>query len=274
MRETAERALDSSNPVHHRLRIRRPVRLGPISLSVSLTLEGHSSLVAALGAALLLAAALAAIDPDSETSLYILAYTLGAGAPLTGIIFMEGVVSRDLETGVALLWLQKPVRPWVYYLERFIESLLGALLVVLAFSAAAAAIVVARNPDVADRALSVIALFLLATLLSGCVTFGFSGLGLRRDWGATIVFFLGALTPFALHVLDPERTASWWRWARTLLPPYEAWLTLSSYFVGKTAPGAPGALAWYLGYCAAWVALGALATAWATRSPFTRGDTH
>lgn len=101
---------------------------------------------------------------------------------LLTLLVSHGMVAGELRSGVALLWLQKPVRPVAFYACRGAEVSILAMLVVACVSGAAAAIFfLAGAPDAALTALEATPLMLLLSLSLSVMVFGFSGWSLPLD---------------------------------------------------------------------------------------------
>jgi len=168
-------------------------------------------------------------------------------------IFVAGVVSGDFRTGVARLWLQKPVDPVLFYLcrfvERFLVSLACALLVLGAIRLATAAL--GESDEVG---------LLLAplpyVLVLACVTFAFSSWMSR---GATLVAigFVSAAA-VAQQMALPDLFGRPWNWLfEAILVPIPALREFRDFLVGTSdAFWIPSAQ--ILAYSIGWTALGAL----------------
>ena len=168
-------------------------------------------------------------------------------------IFVAGVVSGDLRTGVARLWLQKPVDPVAFYLcrfvERFLVSLAAALLALGAIRLATAALgesdevglLLARLPYV---------------LVLACVTFGFSS-WISRGSTLVAIGFLSA-GAVAQQVALPDLLGRPWNWLfEAILVPIPAMGEFRDFLVGVSdAVWIP--VAQILAYSIGWTALGAL----------------
>lgn len=249
------------------------VRLRPVDLALRPALHTRRLAVVILGiGTLATVASVLVFRPHGELTTAAATLTVIGVAVIAGIVFTEGVVSRDLHTGAALLWLQKPIRPELYYLGRFAESLLGALLFVLAMASAVAGLVAAASDTDVDRLLVVVPAALVATIVYGSLTFAFSGLGVRRDGIGPVAITLFAVVPVSQYSLDPGHFSSFWKALEVVLPPGRAWLQLLSFLLGHPAPDLPASLAWIAAYCAVTMAIGVGGVAWTMRSPFTRGE--
>lgn len=168
-------------------------------------------------------------------------------------LFMAGVVSGDFRTGVARLWLQKPVDPVAFYLcrfvERFLVSLTFALLALAAIRLAAAAL--GESNEVG---------LLLARLpyvpVLACVTFGFSS-WISRGSTLVAIGFLSA-GAVARQVALPDLLGRPWNWLlEAILVPIPALREFRDFLVGTSdAFWIPSAQ--ILAYSIGWTALGAL----------------
>lgn len=168
-------------------------------------------------------------------------------------IFVAGVVSADFRTGVARLWLQKPVDPVRFYLcrfgERFLVSLTCALLTLGAIRLATAAL---GESDEIGLLLG----RLPYVLVLACVTFGCSCWISR---GSTLVA-IGFVSAGAVgqQMALPDLLGRPWNWLfQATLVPIPAMREFRDFLVGVSdAVWIP--LAQILAYSIGWTALGAL----------------
>ena len=168
-------------------------------------------------------------------------------------IFMAGVVSGDFRTGVARLWLQKPVDPVRFYLCRFAERFLVALAcALLTLGAIRLGTVALGAPDEVGLLLG----RLPYVLVLACVTFGFS-CWISRGSTLVAIGFLSA-GAVAHQVAWPGQLGRPWNWLfEAILVPIPAIGEFRDFLVGVSdAVWIP--LAQILTYSVGWTGLGAL----------------
>lgn len=244
------------------------VRLRPVAFGLRPALHARTGAFLLLVGGGFAGLALSALSPPSQTTQGLFLWVLLLLSGGAGILFLEGIVSRELETGVVLLWLQKPVRPELYYLNRCVESLLAALLVVLAVTSAGVALLAARSGMPVYRVLALIPSLLLLTVVYGSMTFAFSAWRVRRDGTLPVAVTLFATVPAGLNAMQPDQFGTLWRILEPILPPFRPLFGLAEYLSGHAAPDLTLNIAWIVAYCAAWMVAGLLGVRWTTRSPF------
>ncbi|MBI4519805.1 MAG: hypothetical protein HY701_03125 [Gemmatimonadetes bacterium] len=244
------------------------VHLRPVAFGLRPALHARTGAFLLLLGGGLAGLAMSALSPPSETTQGLFLWVLLLLCGGAGILFMEGIVSGDLETGVVLLWLQKPVRPELYYLNRYVESLLAALVVVLAVASAGVALLAARSGAPVYWVLAQIPSLLLITVVYGSMTFAFSAWGVRRDGTLPVALTLFATVPAGLYAMQPDRFGTLWRILEPILPPFRPLYGLAEYLSGHASPDLTLHLVWIAAYCAAWIVAGVLGVRWTTRSPF------
>ncbi len=168
-------------------------------------------------------------------------------------ICVADVVAGDLRSGIARLWLQKPIDPVVFYLRRFLEALSLAFALTLLALGATRLIVSAVAPGFLSAGQLVDTLPL--TLIVGAMGFGFSAWMSR---GATIATFAFAFGSLLAGSTLPDLLGRPWSWvADALFIPGAALDDFQSYLAGTTdAVLLP--LARLLAHGIAWTAVGAL----------------
>mgnify|MGYP006281674721 CR=1 FL=1 len=167
----------------------------------------------------------------------------GLPAFLSGIVlalfFARGAVAQEFRSGAALLWLQRPVRPWVLYGSRaavLALLLLGCHLVVVAVLAAAGLF----EPPTTRGALVGLALTDLSILAVG---FGVAAAGppLESLVAVLVVLALATVAPDA-H-LDPEAFGTLAPWLAAVRLPVLEIRAVTSWLDGAAGPPDPGELA-------------------------------
>jgi hypothetical protein len=238
-----------SHPVEIRavalLRSRRTV------LGVS-TLAGLS--VAALFALLL--------DPAERARAVteILFYT----AAVVPLIVCHGMVAADLRSGVAMLWLQKPVHPLRFFLARALEVAVVALLLVFAIWGVGATLAgLANGAAVARQILDAAILSALLCVAFSALIFGFSGWGVPMDSLLALVFAVAGV--FSLAMEGPLTRGITW-----LVLPVDAMTTVAAVLGGHSPPEwAPAALETGR-FLLLWTTIGSAGLQLSTRTPLPR----
>lgn len=168
-------------------------------------------------------------------------------------IFVAGVVAGDFRTGVARLWLQKPVNPVAFYLCRFVERFLVALAcALLALAAIRLATAALGDSDEVGLLLA----RLPYVLVLACVTFGFSS-WISRGSTLVAIGFVSA-GAVAQQVALSDLLGQPWNWLfEAILVPIPAMREFRDFLVGVSdAFWIPSAQ--ILAYSVGWTALGAL----------------
>ena len=169
------------------------------------------------------------------------------------LIFASGGVSVDFRSGMARLWLQKPIDPMRFYLSRFSEGFLVSLVcALLALGATRLGTAALGQPDEISQLLG----YLPYVLTVACVVFGFSSWIAR---GSTLVAigFLGA-SAAARGMGVTDLLGRPWNWLfDAILVPIPAVRGFRDFVVGTSdAFWIPSAQ--ILAYGIGWTALGAL----------------
>ena len=169
------------------------------------------------------------------------------------LVFASGAVSGDFRSGMARLWLQKPIEPVGFYLSRFLEGLLVSLVfAVLALGATRLGTAALAQPDETSQLLG----YLPYVLIFACVVFGFS-CWISRGSILVAIGFLSAGT-VAQQMALPDLLGRPWNWLfEAILVPIPAVREFRGFLVGVSDAGwIP--LAQILAYSIGWTALGAL----------------
>lgn len=169
------------------------------------------------------------------------------------LVFASGVVSGDFRSGMARLWLQKPIEPVRFYLSRFLEGLLVSLVfALLALGATRLGTAALGQPDETSQLLG----YLPYVLIFACVVFGFS----CWIWRGSTLVAIGFLAAGAVarEVGSIDLLGRPWNWlAEALLVPIPAMRDFRDFLVGVSdAFWIPSAQ--ILAYSIGWTALGAL----------------
>lgn len=169
------------------------------------------------------------------------------------LVFASGVVSGDFRSGMARLWLQKPIGPVRFYLSRFLERLLVSLVfALLALGATRLGTAALGQPDETSQLLG----YLTYVLIFACVVFGFSSWMSRGSTLVTIAFL--AAGAVANEMTLPNLLVRPWNWLfEAILVPIPAIREFRDFLAGVSdAVWIP--LAQILAYSIGWTALGAL----------------
>ena len=169
------------------------------------------------------------------------------------LIFESGVVSGDFRSGMARLWLQKPIGPVRFYLSRFLEGLLVSLVVaLLALGATRLGTAALGQPEETGQLLG----YLPYVLIFACVAFGFSCWMARGSTLVAIGFLVAGAV--ARETGPTDLLGRPWNWlVEALLVPIPALRGFREFVVGTSeAFWIPSAQ--ILAYSIGWTALGAL----------------
>lgn len=186
-----------------------------------------------------------------------LSNTVGVAAIAYAVVLAAGVVSQDLGSGPAQLWLQRPGRPVTFYLRRFAEAavMAAALTCVLALAVWLAAF--AAGWPLGPGALSILPAHLVTVAVVASISFGISSWLLRGGAIASAGFLIGgALARDMLVIYDQPFGPFFTILARVLLPP-SGRSEFDSFLAGQAADFPWMRLLHYLLYSLAWVAVGA-----------------
>ena len=121
---------------------------------------------------------------------------LGFASFLVGSLVPHGTVAHELRSGVALLWLQKPVAPLGFYGRRGLEVVSLSVLLMLALVGASALLAaLLAAPETGRTILSGSPTLVLLTISLSLLVFAFSAWGTSLDaFLAFFVFYSSALT--------------------------------------------------------------------------------
>jgi hypothetical protein len=185
-------------------------------------------------------------------------------AALVPLILGHGIVSDDLRTGVAMLWLQKPVRPVRFFALRACEVTALAVAVALAFWGTGAGLIAAAvGPAPARELLAATPGVVVLVICISTLTFAFSAWGTRAD-SLLVLAFLFAST-YSL-VLGGAGTAAL-EWVAL---PVEAIGVFARSLGGATLPDLSDALLEVGRFLLLWALVGVGGLVVSTRSPLPR----
>lgn len=169
------------------------------------------------------------------------------------LVFASGVVSGDFRSGMARLWLQKPIEPVRFYLSRFLEGLLVSLVfALLALGATRLGTAALGQPDETSQLLG----SLPYVLIFACVVFGLS-CWIARGSTLVAIGFLAA-GAVAREMGSTDLLGRPWNWlVEAILVPIPALRDFRDFLAGTSdAFWIPSSQ--ILAYSIGWTALGAL----------------
>jgi hypothetical protein len=186
---------------------------------------------------------------------------LGLVAVLAPAILAHGAVSTDLRSGVALLWLQKPVDPIRFYLLRGLEVLGLSVVIVLTVSGAGALLAtLLAGPETGHVVMTAIPLNILFAASTSVLAFAFSAWGTSLD--ALLAFFVFYFSGVALA--EPGLLRDVLAWVGF---PLESAATITRYFSLGETENLAWSLARVLVFLTTWTLLAGLGLLVTTRSP-------
>jgi hypothetical protein len=203
-----------------------------------------------------------ALHPDDrrEAMYEVIAY----GALLMPLILGHGMISGDLRSGAAMLWLQKPVHPVLYFQARVLEVTGLALLLVLAVLGAGASITAwSVGAEAARELLAGVPTVLLVTACLCVVLFGFSGWGARTDSLFVVVFFVASVVSMAAG----SWIAGWIGW---IAPPVDAFSVVGDSLAGHAQEEVGKSALLIARFILLWAAIGTVGLLVSTRSPLPK----
>jgi hypothetical protein len=196
------------------------------------------------------------------------AEVLHMAAVLLPTLVCHGVVAGDLRSGVALLWLQKPVDPVRFYARRGLDVCALALVLQLALCGGAASLATLGSGAEAGRILlSATPMSLLWVVCIGVVVVSTSAWGTPLD--VLVPFCLLYLT--MLGLLDGGLLGDVMAWIGV---PLEGIATLGRFFATGVAQEVGTSAIRLTRFLLVWASFGALGLFVTTRSPLPRESTR
>ena len=183
--------------------------------------------------------------------------TVGLGTVAYAIILAAGVVSRDLGSGPAQLWLQRPGHPVVFYLRRFAEAAIMAAALTYALALAVWLLALAAGWPLGPSATAVLPAYLVAVLLVASVSFGISSWVLRGGAIASIGFLIGRRLVLDMLVIYDQPFGEFFTLLMRVLLLSGGSDGLESFLTGETVEFPWMPLFHTLVYSLAWIAVGA-----------------
>lgn len=228
-------------------------------------LRARRNLVVVTVAASLVTAAVFALALATEDRVAAISQVLLFAAVLLPLIVGHGMISGDLRTGVAMLWLQKPLHPVAYFASRAIEVTALSTLLILALWGVGSAITawgsgLAEARDFLAFAPSVVLIGICASIL----LFGFSAWGIQVDSMLAVACFFGSL----FTVMQGGLLAKSLAW---IVLPVEALGVVTQFLSGEVPRGDLGQSLLILGrFLLIWILIGTAGLFVSTRSPLPK----
>jgi hypothetical protein len=190
-------------------------------------------------------------------------FLLAAGI-LASVILAHGAVSSDLRSGVALLWLQKPVNPVRFYLRRGLD-LLGLSIVVTSALCGSAALLASfiAGAENGRTVITGLPLTILFAVSATALVLAFSAWGTSLD--ALLAFFVFYASGMALA--EPGALQGVLTWVGF---PLESIATINRWFSMGDTENLALSIVRFLVFLASWLALACLGLFVTTRSPLPR----
>ena len=205
-----------------------------------------------------------ALSGHAERAKYVLA-ALATFAPVAaGLLVMSGIVSDDRETGVILLWFQKPAPLFRTYALRYVISQGVLLLLGAALGLLLTGVSLAGDLHSSVRALRWVFPIWVFAFVSAAITFALSAWGVRRDSTIALLFIIGSLSLAAKTAFDDSRRALI---MRAFAFPLESAAVLSG---SSSAPSLHYSILVVLAHCIGWTLIGLLGLRYTERA-LTRG---
>ena len=186
------------------------------------------------------------------------------GAMLLPMIAGHGMISGDLRSGVALLWLQKPVSPVLFFLRRALEvTAVGVTLVLALWGTGALIAGISSGVEGGRELLSAAPGTLLLVVCVCALLFGFSAWGIPTDTLFAAAFFFAST--FSLLAGGPITGSLMW-----IALPVDPIAALARILAGRGGAGGGEAFLLYVRFVVIWAAFGTVGLVVSTRSPLPR----
>ena len=194
-----------------------------------------------------------------------MAQVLLVAALLLPLLIGHGMISGDLRTGVAMLWLQKPVHPVAYFARRAVEVTALSVLVILAlWGAGTTMVAAAAGLEDARSLLSAAPAVVLFAVCASTLLFGISAWGIQVDSMLVVAtFFVSVLT-----LVQAEWIGDKFAW---VLLPMESMMNVADFLSDGTANEGVGKSLLLVGrFLVVWVLIGTAGLFYSTRSPLPK----
>jgi len=205
-----------------------------------------------------------ALTGQSERARYVLAVLAVFPPVVAGLLMMSGIVSEDRESGLILMWFQKPARLFRTYALRYAISQAVLLLLGTCLGLAMAGVALVGNLYSAGEALRWVFPVWVFTFVSGAMVFALSAWGARRDSTIALLLIIASLTLAARTAVDDSSRAQIFR---AFAFPLEAATVLSG---SRTSPSLQYSIVVALAHALGWTIVGLLGLRFAERA-LTRG---
>lgn len=131
------------------------------------------------------------VGPTPEAVMDSSAYLLFAVSTISVLLATGGPASQ-IRSGGAMLWLQKPVHPVRFYLDRLVPRLFAAVLTALVLAAPTAVLLAVLGVEEATtQVFSTVPLLVMVALLLVALTHAVSGLGFHPEGFWALLLLIG-----------------------------------------------------------------------------------
>jgi hypothetical protein len=227
-------------------------------------LRARWRLLAVTAGASLCTAAVFAVALEREDRLDAIAEALAVAELLLPLIVAHGMISGDFRSGVALLWLQKPISPLLFYVRRALEvTLLGVALMLALWGVGTSIAAASLGLDAGRQMLSAAPTGILFVLGVSAILFGFSAWGVQADTLLTAAFVVAS----TFSLLAGGILAEMLVWVAL---PVDAIGTLGGVLTGEDTEGARAAALHFARFLGMWAGIGCAGLLYSTRSPLPK----
>jgi hypothetical protein len=228
-------------------------------------LRSRRNLVVVAGVAPVVVSIVFAVTLASNELLAATARVLGLGTVLLPLIVGHGMISGELRSGVAMLWLQKPVQPLAYFARRAFEiATLSVLLILSSWGAVAVILAGASDLEAVRNLLSVLPGVVLMVVCGCTLLFGVSAWGIQVDSMIAAVLFLGSAFSVLLGGV-PGKSLAW------IAVPIEALGIVGQHLSREAVNGHVGKSLLLVGrFLLTWTLIGTAGLFFSTRSPLPK----
>jgi len=204
-------------------------------------------------------------EPTDAVEMVAVCLLLGAG--LFSLLLTRGVASKDLSSGVALLWLQKPLSPVWLYFQRFLSAALGGAVLTLILAAGTVGLLILFLPGELDAYIRALPTALVIAVMLSSITFAFSAFRIGPDAALTLVFLYLINSMAAMSTVEPDILGLLGRVSRHAAFPVDALAAFTDMVTGQPTVDATKHLLHILLYTATWLSVGFLGLLHSTSFP-------
>ena len=208
-------------------------------------------------------------EPTDAVEIVAVCLLLGAG--LFSLLLTRGVASKDLASGVALLWLQKPRSPVWLYFQRFLSAALGGVVLTLILASGTVGLLILFLPGELDAYIRALPTALVIAVMLSSITFAFSAFRIGPDAALTLVFLYLINSMAAMSTVEPETFGLLGRASRHAAFPVDALAAFTDIVTGQPTVDATKHLLHLLLYTVTWLSVGILGLLHSTRFPTPSG---